>query len=574
MNIKRPVIFFIVAALVISTPFFSNCEVATSDATQSAPPLSGIYTNVNIYVKQHKYNGAIEELKKIVDREPKNYAAKKLLATYSKLLGKLEDSAEYYRQILEKEAGNRELKLQYADVVSFTRKKELAIPIYRELLKESPKDPLIMEKLADVLSFTGHFDESISIYQELNNRDPRNKSLIKKLINVIVWGQKYEDALKIYYSLLQEEPDNIELQTTIAETKVFMGVGGEAVNIYNEILIRNPKDLRVLLGRARAYEWGGFPEKALEYYREILNIYPENKEAQDKVNWLYLATANTVNLTYGYMKWKGKWENFSLSKQYTSSLKLNLTSEWLFNFEASTSYNDEDNTLTGNSHNEYLQLRPNLDMRFIFGYKQKKDDTFDNVPGTRIEFYWHTFFNSWFYLKTAKDYIASDVFYQENLVELSLPNRSWFDFTFGRSYSPYSDGNLSSLLYGRASLVLERINYDVLRGIQISYKNETYNFNETSLLYWSANSYNRQKITIGYSNILRNSYFDLGGEASYVFEEGDPEGYFPSGGFAWFNIILDEKDKIKFNYMFDSSRYPKEDRYYMYLYFVGFERKL
>ena len=118
-----------------------------------------------------------------------------------------------------------------------------------------------------------------------------------------------------------------------------------------------------------------------------------------------------------------------------------------------------------------------------------------------------------------------------------------------------------------ATLIPERINYNLFRGYYLAYRFWGTSFERESGFYWSPSFSNSHSIVIGRNDILGNKDANLGAEGSVAVNSDVPGEVYPASFAAWLDINLTEKDTVKLKY---SSAVSTTSNYYIRTFDFGF----
>jgi len=188
-----------------------------------------------IYVKEKKFDQAINELNAIIKAAPEEIRYLGILAELYTSLDRKEEAKETYKKIFEIEPDNGIAQLSMAEFYRIENNREkqfefLAIAFRNKSLPLDRKMTVIIEFLTNEALFKENkkeIDSLIQILMEVNPDDYRVKTARADYLSKV---ERYEDAIKVYDDVLTEQKGNY----FIWEQAIFIeNILGNTDQVYN-----------------------------------------------------------------------------------------------------------------------------------------------------------------------------------------------------------------------------------------------------------------------------------------------------------------------------------------------------
>ena len=237
------------------------------------------------FIEQKRPRGAVLELKKVLQEEPDNGQARRLLGSAHLLLGELEDAENQLSRALrlgEEEAGVS------VDLGEVWRQQRRHLKIIREV---EPKDtwPLahriraMILRANAMLSLT-EFSKAHKVFESVLALQPDNVEAVVGLVQV---QQNTEDAIKSSAALdaaLLIAPDHPQLLGLSADLAFKNGDYSAAASAYRRLKSLSPDNMAARVGLAQALMATDLSDDALAELKAVLKRRPKHPNA------LYLRT--------------------------------------------------------------------------------------------------------------------------------------------------------------------------------------------------------------------------------------------------------------------------------------------
>ncbi|MGI9034733.1 MAG: tetratricopeptide repeat protein [Pyrinomonadaceae bacterium] len=240
--------------------------------------------NAERFLAQGKIRAAINEYKRVVENDPKDFGTLNMLGDLNAKASEMTEAVGCFTQVAE----------HYAKQ-GFSQK---AIAIYNKILRLTPDSLEISEKLAQLYQSKGSVAEARSHYNHLAEQYRRK-------------GKKAE-ALEAWKQIANLDKTNTEIYLKIAEAYWQDSQRDEAANAYIEsgkrlaakhqeesaaaaysrALEIRPNDLQALNGYVQTHINLGFTEEAAQALEKVLEKEPYNREVIYMLIDCYLDTNN------------------------------------------------------------------------------------------------------------------------------------------------------------------------------------------------------------------------------------------------------------------------------------------
>ncbi len=216
-----------------------------------------ILKNIEKALRNGKYQVAIDEYKKLLSDNPKDFMIKNRIGELYEKAGNYKEAFTYYRSIGE----------HYAKA-GFTTK---SIAIYVKMYKIDPKNTEVAFTLANLYHKAGYDVEARKIYIDL-----------AEYLNA---QKRFGDVLNVYQKLSELDYDNTDILLKLAELYEKQGNNKEAGEIFRKIgdIFRRNKNV----DKAIFYYKEGFSKIANLYtLNSLINILKENNRVSEVIGLL------------------------------------------------------------------------------------------------------------------------------------------------------------------------------------------------------------------------------------------------------------------------------------------------
>jgi tetratricopeptide (TPR) repeat protein len=273
-------------------------------------------TQAESAIEKKDYAAAEPLLKKVVDRDPKNYAAWFDLGFLYNAVGKNEDSIAAYRNSVAAKPdvfeSNLNLGLMLArarqpDAEQFLRaatklkptaneaegrarawvslahlieatKPEEAVEAYRQAAGLQPKDPEPHLAVGTLLEKENHFADAEQEYKQALEIDPSSGDALTGLANIYMRGHRFIDAEGILRKLVALHPNDAGAHMQLGRMLAADGQNDSAIAELQTALKLDPRDAAAQRDLADLYSSAKKYDRAEAQYRELIASNPNDAE--------------------------------------------------------------------------------------------------------------------------------------------------------------------------------------------------------------------------------------------------------------------------------------------------------
>ena len=269
-------------------------EGRTKDIPDSMAADSTHATDEISLAKQHALAGrgddAIAVLRTLLETEPDNATAWRMLGDQLHASGDLDAAEEAYEQHLRATTKHPEL----IDAAGALRKGELgkAEAITREVLKKDPLEVVAMRILAAIGLKVGQFEDAIHLLERCLELAPDFQLARQNYALALSRRQRHDEAVEQMDRLLEVEPDNPQYRLTRASFLVQKGDHAEALEVYEDLVAKYPNQASAQMNYAHTLKAVGRLDEAIDAYRKSVRLRPSTGE-------VYWSLANLKTYTFG-----------------------------------------------------------------------------------------------------------------------------------------------------------------------------------------------------------------------------------------------------------------------------------
>ncbi len=178
---------------------------------------------------------AVEELKMLHRRYPKNIKYLHELAKYESWIPRTEDADLHYAKLLEIEPNSSAFLFERAENLRWGGKKQRAFTIYNELYQRNPKN----KKYLSGLTQTASINDLVLLKEKYSG----NKSIVTALHNLYLQKKNYKQDISLLTEYLQKRPYDNSIRAALAKTFFYSGNNDRAV-IENKKILEQDKNNR------------------------------------------------------------------------------------------------------------------------------------------------------------------------------------------------------------------------------------------------------------------------------------------------------------------------------------------
>lgn len=238
--------------------------------------------------KAKKYEQAIEEYKKILSIDGRNWDASYQIAmsylalyhpgsTHPKDIEYADRAIEAFERLLTLEAPNEEraehVRNYYVALLVSAEKTDKVIAYYEGLLKKEPRNVTLISQLAEIYAKKGDFENALKLYEKRTEIEPRSKEAWYT-VGVVCWERSYKMKALISDT---ERMEVIEKGQKALEKALELDAEYTEALAYINLIYR--EKAQVLSNLQRHEEAGDASTKADEYQQKALAIINRRKAA-------------------------------------------------------------------------------------------------------------------------------------------------------------------------------------------------------------------------------------------------------------------------------------------------------
>ena len=193
----------------------------------------------------------------------------------------------YLVRLLEVQPDNREARKLLGDVYIETGEKAFAAVEYERILKDEPDNHALREKLADLYVWIKNYDRAIPHYEHLYMQNVLNEAYF----NELVAATEFRDpgrAIKYFQLRLKYLPHDAELRERLAELYLHLGYTDEAAEELRTLVRQHPDQPAYLENLAYLYQDTYRPELARQTLEDMVHMGFLSNDVFDELSIYYM----------------------------------------------------------------------------------------------------------------------------------------------------------------------------------------------------------------------------------------------------------------------------------------------
>ena len=190
-------------------------------------------------------------------------------------------------------------------------KPDESLEYFKKSAELAPDVPEVLNSYGVALASVEKFEESIKYYKEAIKLDHNFADSYSNLATALQMTKNYTEALEIYHKALELNPNNYLTFSNLASLYQSLGEDEKTFSFFKKSLELNPNDSEIYNNMGIAHGEFGRIEKAVEFYKKALEINPKNSKI-----FRHLATTGKLDLDEPIVnKMKNTYQNEGVSEE-------------------------------------------------------------------------------------------------------------------------------------------------------------------------------------------------------------------------------------------------------------------
>jgi tetratricopeptide (TPR) repeat protein len=224
----------------------------------------------NVYIKQGKYDEAINYYKKVVRQLSKSAAAYGNLALGYSMKGDYNEALDNYRKALRLNPDYNNIHFGIANVLLKQGKYSEALSENKKEIKVNLYSPQVYELLGQIFEKLDSLDKAEQAYQLAFRLDPFNIDYNKERAEILSKLGRYKESV-VHYKFIALKSDtssqaNVDCGNALARTGNFK----EAIFFYSRAVRIDPKNYATYNNMGNIYQQLQKPDSAVYFYKKTL----------------------------------------------------------------------------------------------------------------------------------------------------------------------------------------------------------------------------------------------------------------------------------------------------------------
>lgn len=231
-----------------------------------------------IQLGNNEHEAAILTLKRILKKDPNDYAAHYNIGLSNFLLGKTDEATKSFKKVLEIKNDHHNSLFNLGVIMDEKDNVNEAISYFREAIEAKDDFIKAYNNLGIILSTQGRYMEALEVYVRGLKKNPEEASLYFNMGITLEEMGRYDDAESAYRNAIDIDPTEDEVNLHLASVVVQLKKYEEAVEIYKQVLKNKPEDSVIYYYMASANSMQKKYEIAIDNLRKAISIDPSLKE--------------------------------------------------------------------------------------------------------------------------------------------------------------------------------------------------------------------------------------------------------------------------------------------------------
>lgn len=291
-----------VSSLLISLSAFialmSSCQSSTNQSQSASKNSSqnSITNNfddislANNYAKDGLLREAINEYKKVLDKKPNHFTARRNMGLVLVKIGDYKQAVTALEKIIKHFSQDFDTCFYYAEALRGKRNYADAIFWYNNALRINSKDPKVLKALAWSYFSIKYYSEALKTAKDLYNLDENDPQSVIIVARTFVKLDRPKDAFKILKKIKKQIKSNHPLYANIlsleGDINYDLGKADKAKASYIESVKIQPLLASALFGLGRCFLDENDYDNAISHFERAIRIKP-----RDHLSFYYIAKA-------------------------------------------------------------------------------------------------------------------------------------------------------------------------------------------------------------------------------------------------------------------------------------------
>ena len=258
----------------------------------TAPDSDTLYQLSLVYLEMGEVDGAIESIRKALNRAPENPLLHVALARSLAQDWNTQGALQHYRRAVELAPSSYSVLSQYGLELARRDLNHEAVEILDRALAVRPNYPLLME-ISRILLVLDRRVEATPFLKQAVELAPEQPQAYYYLGRQAQSFGDYEKAARLYRSALERRPDHLEGLIRLGEVEFQQQNLAEAEDSLGKALSLEPDNVSALFWLGRVKKQSGAAGQAVRYWQQALERDPRHSASHYRLAQYYLRSGDT-----------------------------------------------------------------------------------------------------------------------------------------------------------------------------------------------------------------------------------------------------------------------------------------
>ena len=258
----------------------------------TAPDSDTLYQLSLVYLEMGEVDGAIESIRKALNRAPENPLLHVALARSLAQDWNTQGALQHYRRAVELAPSSYSVLSQYGLELARRDLNHEAVEILDRALAVRPNYPLLME-ISRILLVLDRRVEATPFLKQAVELAPEQPQAYYYLGRQAQSFGDYEKAARLYRSALERRPDHLEGLIRLGEVEFQQQNLAEAEDSFGKALSLEPDNVSALFWLGRVKKQSGAAGQAVRYWQQALERDPRHSASHYRLAQYYLRSGDT-----------------------------------------------------------------------------------------------------------------------------------------------------------------------------------------------------------------------------------------------------------------------------------------